>query len=139
MPNPADDHELSESMLDRAIGDVEPSPLPIGPSGGFTPAMDFEPETIPAATPATMVCLRGPCEHYQELAAHFASGNPKGTLSRPYKIINRFCNFPGGESITLTDELVYSCNRWCPESPEDHECDQKIRDAYLNDHPEFKE
>jgi hypothetical protein len=44
---------------------VEPGPLPpIAPDGGLSASGLEPPAPVPAATPATMMCLRGPCRHY---------------------------------------------------------------------------
>lgn len=70
-------------------------------------------EPIPAATPETMICLRG-CKHYVEILTRFQAGNPKGTFDKPPQARNRFCKAIPSSEIDLTDELVEECNLFEP-------------------------
>lgn len=58
---------------------------------------------------ATMVCLRGPCEHYWTLTARFVAPGEEMHLQR-----NRFCTCYEGSETNLGSDNVYHCNRWWP-------------------------
>lgn len=61
--------------------DIAPQPLPpIAPDGGIAPGTVGAPAPLPAATPQTFICLRGPCRHYHEIKIHLDVGNPAQTF-----------------------------------------------------------
>jgi hypothetical protein len=110
----SDDDNLVDP-LDALLAEEIPPLPPQAPDGTFIPS-PVQPEPIPEATPETMVCLRGPCEHYVEIRSRFQHGNAVGTLEHEPVQINRFCKAIHGTDIDLTDELVHECNQWVPTS-----------------------
>lgn len=107
-----DDDDLDDPLNRLLADEIELAPTPQGNS--FVPNMPLMPEPIPAATPETMICLRGPCRHYMELTSLFQHGNTKNTLDHVPKQTNRFCRAIEGTDIDLTDELVFECSNWEP-------------------------
>ena len=111
--------------------DIEPAPLPpIAPDGGFAAGPIGLPPSVPAATPETFICLRGPCRHYWQIETFMASGNPSETWGegglvdpltneplRAPRQISRSCLAHPGTETELTDDCVYECNRWDPLTP----------------------
>lgn len=102
--------------LDRLLAeDISGGPMP-GPGGMV--GEQLRPEPIPEATPASMICLRGPCVHYLEIKSKFQAGNTKGTLKKAPVATNRFCMKILGTDIDMTDELPVDCNYWQPREDE---------------------
>lgn len=131
---------------------IEPAPLPpIAPDGGLMPGPIGSPPSVPAATPKTFVCLRGPCRHYWELVTFMAAGNPSGTFGedglrdpdtgKPIALprqINRTCLAHPGTETELTEDMVYDCNLWDPIVPGERLARDKNRRRYLKAHPEHR-
>jgi hypothetical protein len=142
--------DKSKSPIEQ-FSAIEPSPLPpLALDGGFAAGPIGAPPPIPPATPATFVCLRGPCRHYWELVSHMESGNPKETwgegglvdadghaLEQP-RAVSRTCVANPGYETDLTDDNVYACNRWDPLSPREVKRLEKRRSKYLKLHPDHR-
>lgn len=122
---------------------------PIAPDGGFTPGLLGLPPSVPAATPATFVCLRGPCRYYWELVTFMAAGNPSGTFGEGGLVdpvtgktvsiprqINRTCLVHAGTETELTEDTVYDCNLWDPIVPAERLLRDKNRERYWKRFPE---
>lgn len=108
-----DDDEDQIDALDRLLREAdELPPPPVGMDGTF--ARMPRPDPIPEASPRTMICLRGPCQHYVEIITRAQTMNARGTLPKAPRSTNRFCTvIPSGET-DLTDELVEECSHWTP-------------------------
>jgi hypothetical protein len=131
--------------------DIAPAPMPpIAPDGGIEPGYGIGlAPAVPAATPATFVCLRGPCRHYWEVHTFMASGNPaetwgedglkdgEGRPIRQPRQINRSCLSAAGNEMELTEDTVYFCNRWDPLTPRELRRREKPQQRYLKLHPEY--
>jgi len=134
-----------------AFARVEPGPLPpIAPDGGFMAGPVGAPPPIPAATPQTFVCLRGPCRHYWEIKTHMESGNPAETwgddglkdesgkpIAQP-RAISRTCLAHPGTETDFTDDNVYACSRWDPLTAREVSKRDKRRSKYLKLYPEHR-
>ena len=113
---------------EKHYGDFEPSPIPIAPDGGIMPGFALQrPSALPAATPETFVCLRGPCRHYWHLVTDIDAGNPDDTwdgsltdpatgepVKRPRQH-NHTCLVNPGMETDLTGDHAYECNKWDPQ------------------------
>jgi hypothetical protein len=144
-----DEDDKHKSPIDQ-YKDVELGGLPaIAPDGGFMPGPLGVPPSVPAATPADFVCLRGPCRHYWQLETFMASGNPSDTwgegglvdveTGKPLRIprqINRSCLAHPGTETELTEDCVYSCNKWDPLTPRELKARGKRQTKYFKLHPE---
>lgn len=134
---------------------IPPAQLPpMAPDGGPSPVAIAAPPPMPPATPELFVCLRGPCRHYWELVTHLESGNPAdtwdaeeglvdpqtGAAVRQPRQINRTCLVHPGLETDLTDDLVYSCDRWDPLIPGERLLKRrdKNRHLYFKLHPEHR-
>lgn len=132
--------------------DVELGPLPpIAPDGGFAPGPIGLPPPVPAATPEQFICLRGPCRHYWQISTYIASGNPKETWGegglvdletgeplREPRQISRSCRAQPGIEIELTEDCVYECNLWDPQTPRELVKIRKRREKYYRSHPDHR-
>lgn len=150
-PTPPDDHDDKRKTPSARFADVELGPIPMGP--GATPLLP--PVGVaagpPPATPATFMCLRGPCRHYWELKTFFDSGNPDSTwdpeigikdaegkpIAKPRQVTRTCLAHPGTET-EITDDTVFDCNRWSPLSPREAKKLDKARRAYFKRYPEHE-
>lgn len=157
MEDPDDQDQASPDELEtrkikaplEAFRRIQPGPLPpIAPDGGLAPGPVGMPPPAPPATPKFFVCLRGPCRHYWEMVTEMPLGNPAETFGEgglvdadgaPVQVphqITRTCTAHPGTETDLTDDNVYSCNRWDPLEPSELKKLRKRQDAYLREHPE---
>lgn len=134
------------------FADVALGGLPaIAPDGGFAPQLPDLSPSVPAATPDTFMCMRGPCRYYWQLETFFASGNPKDTWDAedglkdedgaPVRMpnqITRTCLAHPGTETDLTDDCVFSCTKWDPLTPREVKRREKRRSKYLKLHPEHR-
>mgnify|MGYP001583113780 CR=1 FL=1 len=128
---PTDDEDPRHKAPADIYAGVAPAPLPpIAPDGGFAPKPGpvGPPPPLPAATPDTFLCLRGPCRHHWELVTHLEAGNPALTwdpeiglkdengqpVAQP-KQHSRTCLVQAGTETDLTEDVVYACSRWDPD------------------------
>lgn len=168
MLDKSDDVQKSKAPKEH-FDNVEPAPAPpVGPDGGPAPHLQYgiaPPPPAPAATPETMVCLRGPCVHYWELHSHVDAGNPADTwdsdkglkealavddegnvtygdnIVKQPRQINRVCLVNPGYETELTGDCIYECNRWDPGDPSldsERERLERRREAYYLSHPEHR-
>ncbi len=137
-----------------AYKDFEPGPLPaIAPDGGFVPSAGpiGLPAAIPPAHPDSFICLRGPCRYYWQLETFLESGNPKETWDpeiglkdehgepiRMPRQITRTCLAHPGTTQELTEDTVFSCNRFDPLSPREVKGRQKRIEKYLRRYPQHR-
>lgn len=139
----------------RSPGDVyagfEPGPLAIAPDGGIAPGPIGTSAPVPAATPETFICLRGPCRHYWVMETFFESGNPKETwdsevglkdadgkpVRQPHQI-TRSCLAHPGTIEELTEDAVFECNKFDPLSPRELKKRQKRIDGYFKRYPQHR-
>lgn len=131
------------------FSDVELAAVPMGPAATPLAGPIGSTPPIPDATPATFICLRGPCRHYWQMSTHVESGNPKETWDpeiglkdadgnpvRQPKQINRVCLAHPGVETELDDNIVYSCTRWSPLTPREVRKLEKLRAKYYKQFPE---
>ena len=112
----------------------EPGPLPpLAPDGGLPHLPLDPPPPLPKATPEEFVCLRGPCCHYVEMVSP-AGVEVKVEGYEPVQV-NRYCRVIPGVYLDLTEDSVFSCNRWDPEDEADLARLEHHRREYLNAHP----
>lgn len=133
-----------------AFDDFEPGEIPVGPDGAPVLSPVGQGPALPAATPRNMICLRGPCLHYLETETFLASGNPKDTWDPEHGLkdpqtglpvrmprqVNRTCLVHPGTVVELTDENVYTCNRWDPIPPKELARLAKRRERHYQRHPD---
>lgn len=146
--DPPDDFPKQKSPTDQYRLTELPA-IPMGP--GLVPQIGpvGQSKGPPAATPATFICLRGPCRHYWELETYFDAGNPESTWDpeiglkdadgKPVPKPNqhtRTCLAHVGTETELTDDTVYNCNRWSPLTPREVKKLTKLRRTYFRRHPE---
>lgn len=147
-----DDDDKHRTPLDQ-YKDVELGGLPpLAPDGGFVAQGPIgQAPAVPAATPQSFICLRGPCRHYWQLETFMASGNPIDTwgpdglkdpeTGKPLRIprqINRSCLAHTGTETELTEDTVYNCNRWDPLSARELRKLDKRRRVYLKLYPDHR-
>lgn len=144
----ADDDGRERIPLETFRG-FQPGAVAVAPDGGPVPGIIGPPVSIPDATPALFVCLRGPCRYYWELATLLVSGNPAETWGegglkdesgkpiRPPRQITRSCTYQDGIDTQFTDDIVYACNRWDPILPADEKRLEKRRRVYLKMFPQY--
>lgn len=132
-----DDQENLIDPLDALLRQHEPAPIITGPDGGFVPQMALIPEPIPAATPQSFLCLRGPCRYYLERRYPAQVGNTKGTFDRPLVQIERHCHRMNAVATSLMDELVSECNEWHPYMAEEVSARDAAREAVKAAHPDW--
>ena len=129
------DEEKIVSPKDR-YADEEVSPLPpLAKDGGVMPIMPLSaPKPLPVASPQNFICLRGPCAHYVELNS-IAEVELKADY-QPVQI-NRYCRVVPGVLLDITEDCVFTCNRWDPEDPKDRKHGVESRQKrFLADNPE---
>jgi len=110
---------------------VQPAPAAFSPMPGAEGV--GMPAPIPEATPVNMACLRGPCRHYWEVEQFHESSNPADTPGLKNRRIIRAC-ICGPRETDITDETVYSCNKWDPEVDSDRD---DRRNAWEEANPEI--
>jgi hypothetical protein len=121
---------------------VEPAPLPpMAADGGPVPGAGIgQPAPTPKATADNCVCLRGPCRHYWHLVTTFPSGNPGETwealeIDEPRQH-HHLCLVHEGLETDLTDDCVFECSRWDPNSDDDQR--DSDREKYYAAHPDHR-
>lgn len=119
--------------------DWEPSPLVAAPDGGIAPDAVGELSSVPEASPANFICLRGPCRHYWQIETYLGAGNPADTWKelgiREPRQISRSCLVHPGTETEVTEDCVYDCNRWDPLSPREVRKREKRRLAHYQRFP----
>lgn len=118
--------ELMESLL-SSDGAGGPLP-PMAPDGGFAPSIAAEPAPIPEASIETSICLCGPCRHYIEMVSWFPSGNTEGSPGYDARELVRYCDRLRSAHISLSEELVFTCNAWDPIDEQEVEKRAKLQD-----------
>lgn len=77
------------------------------PAQFFEPQPEEQPTYDHPLSKATMVCMRGPCQHYWSLVTRFKA--PGETISKKH---SQAC-IPDPE-MDLNEQNVYSCSNWWP-------------------------
>lgn len=94
-----EDKLLSSDDLDDRV-DSGPDVPPIGP---------LEPVYAQPVNKATMVCLRGPCQHHWELIARYVAAGKDDIYIKAIRQCN--CHF---EETALGGQNIYHCSMWWP-------------------------
>lgn len=114
-----EDHEKTVIPSEKHYADFAPSAVPVAPDGGIAPGFGLEPPApVPALSPESCICLRGPCRHYWHMVTTVESGNPVSTwaalgIAAPRQH-NRVCLLNQGMETDWTDDCVFECNKWDP-------------------------
>lgn len=151
MPEEQHEQDEEEDELERRAladyTDVDLGGVSMSPNGALVGI--GQPSAAPAATPATFICLRGPCRHYWELESFIETGNPKGTFGpnglkdaegraiREPRQISRSCTNAVPET-ELTEGTIFDCNRWDPLLPDDTKARSKRIEKFYKINPHHR-
>lgn len=97
--------DLTEKIVEAAAAEAN------SPGGSYFSPMIVEESYTQPVSRATMVCLRGPCQHHWALTARFAA---PGKVIRVKRV--RSCTCFLGEETNLGGQNVYHCDRWWPQT-----------------------
>lgn len=125
--------QKDKDPLDTLLEEEIASPIGANAGSGAMPGRSLFATPIPDASPDSMVCLRGPCEHYVQITQRLKHGNTEGTFAPGEEpaLTTRFCGYFAADPIDLTDEVVWDCSEWCPRDPADVAERKRIRDAWV--------